>query len=164
MKASSSTIRARVEAVLTLLLDGAELWDVRQYVSEKQSAAEAPWMIPEGGKALSERQIRRYCERAEDLIQEAQRTNRRKLIRRHLARHWRLYAKSVGAGDYRAALACLRDEAELQGLYPPKGIALGGKGGGPVELRIIEEVTGSPEPPIDEVEEDVVTRDATERC
>jgi hypothetical protein len=43
---------------------------------------------------------------------------RDQLIRRHLAQRRNLYAKAVLAGDLRTALACVQDEAKLEGLYP----------------------------------------------
>jgi hypothetical protein len=47
----------------------------------------------------------------------------KKLFRKHLAQRANVYAKALSAGDYRTALAVLKDTAELQGLYPPKKIA-----------------------------------------
>src|ERR1700680_3226910 len=116
MKATATTIRARVEAVLAVILDGGLPYQVRQYVAEREAEGEAPWTIPDGGKPLSERQIRRYCDQADALMAEAVRTNRKKLLRRHLARRSTLYARAVNAADYRTALAIAKDEAELQGL------------------------------------------------
>ena len=34
-----------------------------------------------------------------------------------------LYARAVTTGEIRTALACLQDEADLLGLYPPKKVA-----------------------------------------
>src|SRR4051812_22535416 len=109
MKATTPTVRQRVEDVLHIRLDGAEGWDVRQYVAEKEKVGETPWAIPAGGKPLSERQIRRYVEQADRLIQDTCRTSRKKLLRRHLAQRRNLYARAVSAGDIRTALAVLAD-------------------------------------------------------
>jgi hypothetical protein len=117
-RATPATIQRRVQAVLQIRLDGAEGWDVRQYVAEKQAAGEAPWTVDEGGKQLSERQIRRYVEQADALIAESCRTSRKRALRRHMAQRRNLYARAVQAGDLRTALAVLTDLAKLQGLYP----------------------------------------------
>src|SRR5262245_15773253 len=134
MKATTAIIRLRVEDVLRIRLDGAEGWDVRQYVAEKEQAGEQPWKVEEGGKPLSERQIRRYVEQADRLLEESCRTSRKKLLRRHLARRRALYARAVNSGDLRTALAALRDEAELLGLYPAAEHRL--KFDGDVEVRV----------------------------
>jgi hypothetical protein len=78
--------------------------------------------------------------RADALILRSHERSRKKLLRRHLAQRRNLFAKAVISGDYRTALAVARDEAELQGLYPPKGVAVAGKNGGPIVLNITEEI------------------------
>ncbi len=123
MKATNAQIQQRVEEVLRIRLDGAEFWDVREYAREKEQEAGSAWTVPEGGKPLSDGQLWRYIARADKLIAESCRASRKKLLRRHLAQRRNLFAKAVSAGDYRTALAAARDEAELQGLYPPKKIA-----------------------------------------
>src|SRR5262245_17333502 len=117
MKATAATIRARVDDILRVLLDGAQPWDIRQYVSERETSGEAPWTVADGSKPLSERQISRYIRRAERQMAEGARTNRKRLMRYHVARRQALYARSVNKGDERTALAVLRDLAELEGLY-----------------------------------------------
>jgi hypothetical protein len=117
MRATDPIIRQRVEDVLRIRLDGAEGWDVRRYVAEQEAAGAAPWTVPEGGKPLSERQIRNYVAAADRLIDESCRQSRKKLLRRHQAQRRNLYARAVNKGDERTALAVLRDLAELQGLY-----------------------------------------------
>jgi hypothetical protein len=152
MKATAATIRARVDDILRILLDGAQSWDVRQYVAEKEAAGEPPWTVPEGGKPLSERQLRRYCDRADKLISESCRTNRKRLIRRHLAQRRNLYARALNKGDERTALAVLRDLAELQDLYPAARHVLTGAGGGPVRFSLEEAVAADRE--LEEAERD----------
>src|SRR5262245_5408513 len=112
-KASKATVQARVEDILRVLLDGAQPWDVRQYVSEKETAGEEPWKLAEGQRPLSERQLRRYVVRAEKLLAESCRTSRKKLLRRHLAQRRALFARAVNQGDVRAALAVADSEAKL---------------------------------------------------
>jgi hypothetical protein len=116
MKANKATTRARVDDVLRVLNDGATCWQIRQYVAEREATREAPWTIPEGGRPLSERQIRRYIALADKVIAEENRTHRRRLIRRHVAKLQSLFARCVNKGDERTARAVLHDLAEVQGL------------------------------------------------
>jgi hypothetical protein len=44
-------------------------------------------------------------------------------------------------GDYSAAIRVLRDEAELQGLYPAKKLEHAGANGGPIKTQQVEEMT-----------------------
>jgi hypothetical protein len=124
MRATDPIIRQRREDVLRMRLDGAEGWDVRQYVAEQEKAGRPPWKVEDGGKPLSERQIRRYVEAADKLIEESCRTSRKKALRRHLAQRRMLFARAVSKGDERVALAVLADLARLQGLYPSEDEAL----------------------------------------
>jgi hypothetical protein len=122
-KASRAAVRQRVEEVLRIRLDGAAFHDVREYAREKEREEGSAWFLPAGGKPLSDGQLWRYVAQADRLMTTELRASRKKLVRRHLARRENLYAKSVLAGDYRTALAVLRDQAELQGLYPPRKVA-----------------------------------------
>jgi hypothetical protein len=110
-------VDARVEEVLRIRLDGAELWDIRAYVREKEAEDGSPWQLADGQKPLSDSQLWRYMAKADRLIAESCRASRKKLLRRHLARRRNLYAKALSAGDYRAALAAAESEARLQGLF-----------------------------------------------
>jgi hypothetical protein len=132
MKPTQAIIRQRVEEILAIRLDGAQFYDVRQYVAEKEAAGEPPWTIPEGGRPLSERSLWRYIEKTNKLLEESLREGRKESLRRHVAQRRHLYAKAVSQGDVRAALSVLRDEAELRGLYPSKGVELTGRGGAPI--------------------------------
>jgi hypothetical protein len=120
-KATKATVARRVEEVLRIRLDGAQFWDVLQYVAEKEAAAEEPWAVPEGGKPIAPRTVWWYIGKADALLAETFRkeAGRKKLMRRHLAQRRGLYAKAVLQGDIKAALSVLRDEAALLGLYPP---------------------------------------------
>jgi hypothetical protein len=160
MKATNPIIKLRVEDVLRIRLDGAEGWDVRRYVAEKEAAGEAPWTVAEGGKPLSERQIRNYVTAADELISESCRQSRKKLLRRHLAQRRNLYARAVNKGDERTALAILRDLAKLQDLYPASRHVVTGKGGGPVRVSLEEAVVADRE--LEEAERDCVQRDGSE--
>lgn len=118
MKAGKARITQRVEEILRIRLDGAEFWDIRQYVREKEAAGEEPWDLPDGGKPISDSQLWRYMRRADLLVRESCAVARKQLLRDHLAKRRALYARAVNAGDFRTALAVLRDLAEMQRLYP----------------------------------------------
>jgi hypothetical protein len=123
MKPTQATIRQRIDEILSIRLDGAQFFDVRRYVAEKEAAGEPPWTIPEAGRPVSERTLWRYIERTDKLIAESCRGSRKRLLRRHLAQRRNRYAKAVSQGDIRAALAVLTDEAKLIGLYAPVKVA-----------------------------------------
>src|SRR5262245_10990160 len=118
--ASNPLTLRRVEDLLRIRLDGAEWWDVREFVREKEGEEGSAWQLGPGATPLSDSQIRRLLAKADGAVEASHMRSRRKLLRRHLAQRRNLYAKAVLAGDLRTALACLRDEAELRGLYPPK--------------------------------------------
>jgi hypothetical protein len=117
-KASEATVRRRVEELLRIRLDGAELWDIREYVREKEAEEGSAWHLAAEQKPLSDAQLYRYLERVDSHIAESCKAGRRKLLRRHLAQRRNLYTKAVLQGDVKAALAVLRDEAQLLDLYP----------------------------------------------
>ena len=122
----------RVEEVLRIRLDGAEFWDVREYVREKELEEGSPWFLEEDRPPLSDSQLWRYVAKADAAIAESCRASSKKLVRRHLAQRRSLYAKAVSAGDFRVALAALDSEAELLGLFPPKKKELTGANGSPL--------------------------------
>jgi hypothetical protein len=117
-KATKATVLRRVEEVLRIRLEGAAFWDVREYAREQEAKEGSAWHVAEGGKPLSDGQLWRYIARADRMILESARASGRKALRRHLARREYLYAKANRQGDVKAALAVLRDMAELQDLYP----------------------------------------------
>jgi hypothetical protein len=138
IKATKAVVARRIEEVLRIRLDGAEFWDVREYAREKEHEQGSAWELKDGAKALSDGTLWRYIGRADKLIAESCRASTKKLTRRHLAQRRNLYAKAVLAGDYRTALAALRDEAEMLGLYPAKPSAPTGQpNAGSLECRII---------------------------
>ncbi len=118
--ATSAVVALRVEEVLRIRLDGAEFWDVREYAREKEKEEGSAWELPEGEKPLSDGQLWRYIAKADELVKASCLSSRKKLLRRHLAQRRNLYAKSVSAGDTRAALAVLDSEARLLDLFPNK--------------------------------------------
>jgi len=110
--ATELQVRQRVEELLRIRLDGAELWDIREYVREKVEAKDAVW----GEQLLSDSQLYRYLQRVNDLIEESCKGKRKQLFRIHLAKRRNLYAKAVAAADYRTALAIADSEVKLCGI------------------------------------------------
>ena len=117
-RATTPEVLRRVDEILRIRLDGAEFWDVREYVRGKEVEAGSPWQLKDGEKPMSEGNLWRYMAKADKAIEDSASRSRKKLLRGHAAKRRNLYAKAVLSADYRTALACLRDEAELLGLYP----------------------------------------------
>lgn len=109
-KSSKATVLKRIQEVSRLILAGGEFPDVRQY------AAEQDWKV-------SDRQLHRYMSVSHKRMAKAAKRNTEELVGRHLMQRRALYARCIKANDLRTALAVLNDEANLQGLYPPKKIA-----------------------------------------
>src|SRR6266540_4601793 len=114
---TKAQVEARVTDILRIRLDGAEFWDVREYVRELEQQEGSPWQLAEGQKPLSDSQLWRYIAKADKEIAASCHASRKKLVRRHLAQRRNIFAKAMSAGDYRAALAAAESEAKLQGLY-----------------------------------------------
>jgi hypothetical protein len=127
-------VEARVEQLLRIRLDGAEIWDCREFVREKVTAAEVDpvW----GNQMLTDSQLYRYLQKVDQRIKDSCRGSVKRLLRNHLARRRNLYGKAVLAGDFRTALAAARDEAELLGLYPATKHQLTGADGGPLQFSL----------------------------
>jgi hypothetical protein len=144
-KATKAQAEARTRDILRIMLDGAEPgWDICEYVREQEQQEGSHWYVGEGESPLSYSQIRRYVQKAEELIRESCRTSRKKLIRRHEAMRRALYAKAVSQGDIRAAMTVLKDLADLQGIYPPKRREVSGADGGPVRVTLEDLLTEEP--------------------
>jgi hypothetical protein len=156
-KADKALSARRVREIYAIRLDGARWVDVVQFVREKEAEQDSAWCVGPDARPLTEGMIRKYQQRADALLMQSDEKSRRKSFRRHLAQRRHLYSKSVLAGDYRSALAAARDEAELLGLYPAKGVAVAGRNGGPIVLNITEEVVHRQAAPALNVIEEVVT-------
>jgi hypothetical protein len=104
-KSNTATVIRRVNEVGRLILSGAEFAEIRQY------AADQNWRV-------SGRQIRRYMQRCYTRLAQATDRDRKELLGRHLMQRRAIYARSLKNNDLRTALQTLRDEAELEGLYP----------------------------------------------
>ncbi len=124
---TDAVIAVRVDEVLSIRLAGGELYDLRAHAAEK-------------GWNVSERQLRRYVEAADEVIAESLERDRERLFRRHVAQRRSLYARALQEGDYRTALAVVKDEAELQNLYPARKHEVAGPKGAPITLVVTEQV------------------------
>jgi hypothetical protein len=103
----------RIEEVFELRLGGAELQDVREYAQatvDDEGKPREPWNVSEG-------QLCRYIAAADKLCRERFDARAEHLLARHLLQRRRLYAHVMEVGDFRTALAVMKDEAELEGLY-----------------------------------------------
>jgi predicted DNA-binding protein (UPF0251 family) len=109
-KSTKVTTHLRLDEVLKILLAGGDYEDIRQYAAVK-------------GWKVSERQLRRYMQQAYERLADATQQNLKSLMGRHLMQRRGLYARALKANDIRTALMVLKDEAELQGLYPAVKIA-----------------------------------------
>lgn len=126
-KSTNLEVQSRVEDVLRIRLDGAEMWDIREYAREK-------------GWAVSDAQLYRYLARADGMIAESAMADRPALVRLHLAKRRALYARCVQSGEMRTALSCLQDEAQLLGLYPAQKHEHAGQGGTAIVVTVVEAV------------------------
>jgi hypothetical protein len=104
-KSNTATVLSRVNDVGRLILSGAEFAEIRQYATDQN------WKV-------SGRQIRRYMQKCYTRLAQATDRDRKELLGRHLMQRRAIYARSLKNGDLRTALQTLRDEAELEGLYP----------------------------------------------
>lgn len=111
MKATRATVLQRVEQVAELRVAGNSLRDIRHYAAEKDLASGRPWR-------LSDRQLARYVQQADELIARRLDRDQSKRLCLSIARREAIYAKAFAAGDWRVALAVLKDLDELTGLYP----------------------------------------------
>jgi len=103
-KSDTAEVAQRVAEILRIRLDGAQYHDVLQLASENA------WNV-------SERQLREYMRRADDLLVERMERNRRRLVARHIAQRETLFARAVNGADYRTALSIADSTAKLQGLF-----------------------------------------------
>src|SRR5262249_10515233 len=113
MKSTRAEVRKRVEEVFKLRLGGANFADIVQYAS-----------APEQAWGVSQRQVWNDIEAADKLIVERFDAKAPYLLNRYLLQRNQLYAHAMSAGNYRTALAVLKDEAQLEGLYPADKLAL----------------------------------------
>ena len=122
MKSNKTTVRQRVEEILSLRLLGAAFMDIRQHASVS-------------GWNVGDRQLRRYIADGDDILAETLEPERENLLNLHIAQRQALYGRAVSVSDYSTALRILDSEAKLLGLFPPKQVELAGKDSGPIEIN-----------------------------
>src|SRR5262249_18060629 len=112
-KASRGQALFRVTEILRNPLDGAQERDVSECGRERRARRAPPGKRQKGKDPLPPRKTRRYIEKADRTIANAEMSACTAELMVHLARRENLYAKAVNAGDVKAALAVLIDEARL---------------------------------------------------
>lgn len=109
MKATQAQVEQRVSEILKLRIAGAEFADIREYAIAQE------W-------GVSDSQLWRYVAKSDEAMAKAMEKDRGKLLARHLMQRRLLYAKALETGDWRGALAALKDEADLERLYDPPAL------------------------------------------
>src|SRR5262249_7653037 len=99
MKSTKAEVQSRVLEVFKLRLGGAEFTDIREYAA-----------APDRAWGVSDSQLWRYIRAADALCQEHFDARAEHLLARHLLQRRQLYAHATSAGDFRTALAVLKDE------------------------------------------------------
>jgi hypothetical protein len=115
-KSTKLVVRQRVEEIFRLRLGGAEFHDIREYAdatTDPEGKPRQPW-------GVSDTQLRRYIAKADALCKERFDAHAPYLLNRHLLQRRRLFAHAMEVGDYKTALAILKDEAKLERLYEPR--------------------------------------------
>ena len=135
-RATPSEVLRRVEELLRIRLDGAEFWDVREYVREKEKVPGSAWLLAEGDNPLSDSQMWKYVCRADAEIEKSAYRSRKRLLKHHAAKRRNLYAKAVAMNDIARALACLDSEANLLGLAKPRRHEFSGPKGGKIPTEV----------------------------
>jgi hypothetical protein len=116
-KPTNAIVRRRLEQLLRIRLRGAQFADVRQFADEADPETGRPWLTKEG-KPISDRQLKRYCQQSDQLLDKHLEKNFQMLFNRHRGRCQELYALALESGDIRGALAVAQEEARLLNLYP----------------------------------------------
>lgn len=115
MKSDQKTVQKRVKEILDLKLLGALPQDILHHAEEQ-------------GWGVKKRMIQYYSAKADEMMAESVEKNRDRLIAFHFASRRALYARTMSVSDYKTALAALKDEADLIGLYPKEGRSNSGAG------------------------------------
>ncbi len=121
-KATKVEVARRVEAVMQLRMLGKTTTEISHFMAEQ-------------GWHVSLRQVARYGQQADELLVETLKESRERMLYRHLGQRRTLYGIAMKQNDVKTALAVLRDEAELLGLYAPKRTELSGTDGGPIQME-----------------------------
>jgi hypothetical protein len=109
-KSSRAEVARRVELLFVPVLNGLREAQIRPYAA----AHEWEWM-----EGLSSRQLRRYVERARDLVEEAAQPGRQWRHRQALARMDDQYALARSQQDVHGAIEASREICKLADAYAP---------------------------------------------
>src|ERR1700722_14452532 len=123
-KADKALAARRTEEILRIRLDGAQWWDVVQFIREKQGEPGSLWHLQDSEKPLSEGMIRKYQERADQMMMTSFEKSRKRRFRQSFAKRDALFARAVAANELSVALAILKDQDTLFGLYPTPAVDL----------------------------------------
>ncbi len=110
----------RTMEALNLRLRGAEHQQINQRFQEL-------------GWHLSFQQVCYYVKRADRLIESQIETDKDALLRYHIVQRRRIFSLALSQNDLATAARILKDEGELQGLYPAKKSEISGPGGAPIQ-------------------------------
>ncbi len=103
---SSLEFDQRVEKIIAIRIDGAQLHDIRPFASQQ----DPPWDV-------TDRQLKRYMEAADKIIRKRIDRRRSSVIALHLTARRSLYARCMNAAQFGEALRALDSEAKLRGLF-----------------------------------------------
>jgi hypothetical protein len=106
-KCSKAEVTKRVHALVPLRLNNVGFLGIRQYASSQE------WNV-------TDRHLRRYVRRCDDLLAGYLERDTKRLVSRHLVLRGHILNLALEAGDLRTALAAAKDEAALVGIYAPK--------------------------------------------
>jgi hypothetical protein len=105
----------RRNAILQIVLDGAQAFEIEQYVRDQEAGNNPPWTIQDGEQPLSTEQILTLVTEAEQIIiAAAPGMSRTTAI--HLARLRSLFARAVAASEHATAVRILAQIGELEGV------------------------------------------------
>jgi hypothetical protein len=114
--------RQRVQAVLQIRLDGAEVWDVAQHIADAEQATTDPWTVAPDAAPLTAEQIAGIIRAADALIVESVPGYPPELAK-HIAQRRSLFARAVQSGEIATAARLLKDIAQMEGICPAKSTA-----------------------------------------
>jgi hypothetical protein len=110
-KSTRAEIIARVEQVVLLRLNGADLAQVVEYGNQKE------WSV-------GPRMLKKYITAADKKILRQSERNHARNVGLHVARRKRLYCLAMEQQDFKLAHAILKDLGELEAAYPAQAMKL----------------------------------------
>jgi hypothetical protein len=103
----------RIQAVLQLRLDGAEVWDIVETIAAKEQAGEEPWTVEDGGQPATRAEISDLIDAADRLIQQSA-PGLPAATARQLAMQRNLYARCIQACEHATAARILKSIAAIE--------------------------------------------------